>query len=192
LTSKTLENLAGDAAFRLCRRVRLAFLKDTDLTTVFWEVSQMSFLVTAPESMADAAADLANIGTTISTANHAAWAPTSAELAAGADGVSTAVAALFGTHALDYQTLSAEVTSFHEQFVARLRGGAEQYRATEATNAAPLQTWDRALAGLGGSGGATAAPFGRGAGAIRLLGDDGNGGSGGTSGAGRRAAVTGS
>lgn len=156
----------------------------------------MSFLVTAPEFMANAASDLATIGTTISTANYAAWAPTSAELAAGADGVSAAIAALFGTHALEYQTLSAEATSFHEQFVARLRVGAEQYRATEATNAAPLQTGGQALAGLnigvGGSGGATAAAFGRGAGAIRLFGDGGNGGSGGTSNSGPRAAVTGS
>jgi hypothetical protein len=72
----------------------------------------MSFLIAAPEYVASAAADLANIGTTISSANAVAFAPTSTVLAAGADEVSATVAALFGAHAQAYQALSAQAARF--------------------------------------------------------------------------------
>lgn len=48
----------------------------------------MQFVIAAPEFVAAAATDLANIGSTISAANVAAAAPTSGVLAAGADEVS--------------------------------------------------------------------------------------------------------
>ena len=64
----------------------------------------MSFVIAAPEFMATAASDLANIGSTLSAANAAALAPMTIVLASGADEVS-AVAALFGAHALGYQAL---------------------------------------------------------------------------------------
>ena len=56
----------------------------------------MSFLIAAPELVAAAATDLANIGSTISVANAAAAFPTTGALAAGADEVSASIAALFG------------------------------------------------------------------------------------------------
>ncbi|WP_152021741.1 PE family protein, partial [Mycobacterium tuberculosis] len=58
----------------------------------------MSFVIAAPEVIAAAATDLASLGSSISAANAAAAANTTALMAAGADEVSTAIAALFGAH----------------------------------------------------------------------------------------------
>lgn len=55
----------------------------------------MSFVVTIPEALAAVATDLAGIGSTIGTANAAAAVPTTTVLAAAADEVSAAMAALF-------------------------------------------------------------------------------------------------
>ncbi|RES34785.1 PE family protein, partial [Mycobacterium tuberculosis] len=57
----------------------------------------MSNLLVTPELVAAAAADLAGIGSAIGAANAAAGAPTMALLAAGADEVSAAVAAVFSS-----------------------------------------------------------------------------------------------
>jgi hypothetical protein len=51
------------------------------------------------------------------------------------DQVSAAIAAVLGTHALEYQTVSAQVADFHAQFVGALNSGASQYLSTEAANA---------------------------------------------------------
>ncbi|EFD16237.1 conserved hypothetical protein, partial [Mycobacterium tuberculosis CPHL_A] len=58
----------------------------------------MSNLLVTPELVAAAAADLAGIGSAIGAANAAAGAPTMALLAAGADEVSAAVAAVFSSY----------------------------------------------------------------------------------------------
>ena len=55
----------------------------------------MSFVVTAPEFVVNAAGDLANIGSAITAANGAAAAPTTAVAAAAGDEVSVAIASLF-------------------------------------------------------------------------------------------------
>lgn len=68
----------------------------------------MSFVIAVPEFLSAAATDLANLGSTISAANAAASIPTTGVLAAGADDVSAAIAALFGAHAQAYQTISAQ------------------------------------------------------------------------------------
>ena len=99
----------------------------------------MSYVVATPEYVAAAATDLANIGSTISSANSAALGPTSSVLAPGADEVSATIAALFGAHSQVYQALSAQAALFHQQFVQLMSGGAAQYAATEAANASPLQ-----------------------------------------------------
>jgi PE family len=121
----------------------------------------MSFVFATPEFVAAAASDLANIGSTISSANAAALIPTSGVLAAGADEVSAVIAALFGAHAQAYQALSVQAASFHQQFVELMSGGAAQYALTEAANASPLQTVEQAV--MGGAGApaqaATAAPL---------------------------------
>jgi hypothetical protein len=77
----------------------------------------MSFLIAVPESVAAAASDLAGIGSALSSANMAAALPTTAVVAAAEDEVSAAIAALFGSHAQGYQTLSAQASAFHDQFV---------------------------------------------------------------------------
>ncbi len=100
----------------------------------------MSFVQTSPEFVAAAAADLARIGSTISSANVAALGPTSGVLAPGADEVSASVAALFDAHSQVYQALSAQAAAFHSQFVQLMNGGAAQYAFAEASNTSPLQT----------------------------------------------------
>ena len=77
----------------------------------------MSFVIVAPEMTTAAATDLASIGSTISAANAATAAPTAGMVAAAADEVSAAIAAVFGTYAQGYQSLSAQAAAFHEQFV---------------------------------------------------------------------------
>lgn len=98
----------------------------------------MSFVVTIPEALAAVATDLAGIGSTIGTANAAAAVPTTTVLAAAADEVSAAMAALFSGHAQAYQALSAQAALFHEQFVRALTAGAGSYAAAEAASAASI------------------------------------------------------
>ncbi len=100
----------------------------------------MSFLTAAPEALLSAALDLSGIGSTLNAANAAAAGQTTNLLAAAEDEVSTALAALFGSHAQAYQALSAQVSTFHDQFVSALRASAGAYASAEATNASPLQT----------------------------------------------------
>jgi PE family len=134
------------------------------------------WVIAAPEYVAAAASDLANIGSSLSTANMAALMPTSGVLAAGGDEVSAMIAALFSSHAQAYQALSEQAASFHAQFVQLMNTGASQYALAEAANASPLlETFGQGAAGAvnsavqaltGGSGsplvagGGVAATFG--------------------------------
>ena len=93
-------------------------------------------LTIAPEFVADAASNLANVGSAINAANAAAATNTSDVVAAGADEVSQAVASVFGAHAQAYQAISAQAATFHQQFVQLLNGSAGAYAGTEAANAA--------------------------------------------------------
>jgi hypothetical protein len=111
----------------------------------------MSYVNAAPEYVAAAATDLANIGSTISSANTAAMGPTSGVLAAGADEVSATVAALFDAHAQAYQAFSAQAAFFHEQFVQLLNVGAGHYALAEAANASPLQTIEQGVLSVAGA-----------------------------------------
>lgn len=76
----------------------------------------MSFVIAAPEFLTAAAMDLASIGSTVSAASAAASAPTVAILAAGADEVSIAVAALFGMHARHIRPSACR----HRRFISNL------------------------------------------------------------------------
>src|ERR1700722_6196991 len=105
----------------------------------------MSYGSAAPDVIAAATTDLANIGSTIKAANAVAALPTTGLAAAGADEVSAAVGALFGSHAQAYQALSAQAAAFHDRFVQALTAGAGSYASAEAANAAaftanPVQT----------------------------------------------------
>ncbi|MCV7123217.1 PE family protein, partial [Mycobacterium lacus] len=99
----------------------------------------MSFVIAAPEALAAAASDFANIGSTLGAASAAALAPTTELLAAGADEVSVAIATLFGSHGQAYQAVSAQMSAFHDQFVRTLAAGANSYAAAEAASASPLE-----------------------------------------------------
>ncbi|NKE29877.1 PE family protein, partial [Mycobacterium tuberculosis] len=61
--------------------------------------------------------------------------------------VSAAIAALFGTHAQEYQALSARVATFHEQFVRSLTAAGSAYATAEAANASPLQALEQQVLG---------------------------------------------
>src|SRR3984957_1699683 len=148
----------------------------------------MSFVIAAPEFVTAAATDLANLGSTISSANVAASVPTSNVLAAAEDEVSTAVASLFGAHGQAYQALSAEAAAFHQQFVQLMNAGAAKYAGAEAANAKPLQAVGNdllnavnkpteALAGrpLIGNGANATTPGGNGQDGGILFGNGGNG-----------------
>jgi hypothetical protein len=73
----------------------------------------LSFLSVAPEMMASAARDLANIGSTIRAADVAAATPATEIVAAADDEVSTAIAVLFSGQAQDFQAMSPRVARFH-------------------------------------------------------------------------------
>ncbi|MEK0746446.1 PE family protein, partial [Mycobacterium ulcerans] len=108
----------------------------------------MSFVGVAPEMVAVAASDLEQLGSTISTANVAAAGSTTTILAAGADEVSAVIAELFGTHALEYQAISTQLSVFHEQFVQTLTNGVGAYSAAELVNVLPLQNVEQDLLNL--------------------------------------------
>ncbi|WP_415823567.1 PE family protein, partial [Mycobacterium basiliense] len=99
----------------------------------------MSFVWVDPELMTGAAAVLARIGSSLAQANVAAAGSTTSVLAAGADEVSAAVAALFGAHAQQYQSASMQMAALHQRFVHALTAGANAYGLAEAANVSPLQ-----------------------------------------------------
>jgi hypothetical protein len=108
----------------------------------------VSDLLVTPESLASAAADVESIGSTLDAAHAAAAAPTTGLIAAGADEVSAAVAALFAKYGKEFQAFGARANAFQQRFARALSGGAEAYRAAEALNASPL----RPLIGTGANG----------------------------------------
>jgi hypothetical protein len=98
----------------------------------------MSYVNANPQAMADAAGNLASIGSTINAANASAAAGTSGVKAPGGDSVSAFITALFAAHAQNYQVAGAQAANFHDQFVQTLREGAASYARAEAANATPL------------------------------------------------------
>src|ERR1700733_9872663 len=94
----------------------------------------MSLLIVAPELLDSAATDLGTIGSALTAAHVSAAVPTTGLVAAGADEVSVAVAALFSGHGQQVQALGARAAAFHTQFVLSLTAGAGAYASTEAAN----------------------------------------------------------
>ena len=105
----------------------------------------MSYVITVPDTLAAAAADVAGIGSSLSEANSAAAAPTTAVVAAAEDEVSAAISALFSGYGKEFQALSAQAAAFHAKFEQALNGAGSAYAAAEATNASPLQAAAAAL-----------------------------------------------
>ncbi|MEK1048286.1 PE family protein, partial [Mycobacterium ulcerans] len=108
----------------------------------------MSFVSVAPEVVATAASDLARIGSSIDAVNAAAAGATTTVLAAGADEVSVAIAALFGTHAQEYQAISTRISALNERFVALLTAGSNSYAASESASVSWLQAVEQDVLGL--------------------------------------------
>src|SRR5258708_9784773 len=94
----------------------------------------VSLLVTAPELLASAAADLESIGFALNAANAAAAGPTTALAAAGADEVSAAVAALLAEQGRQYQALAGQVAAFDSWFKGTLTAGANAYASAETVH----------------------------------------------------------
>jgi broad specificity phosphatase PhoE len=115
----------------------------------------MSFLLVAPDALESAAADMARIGTAVSSGHLAAAIPTTEIAAAGADEVSAAVAALFGAHAAEYQAAAAQAAIYYDRFVSTLSAAATSYAGAEAAIAPSL----RGTAGQAGGDGATGKPI---------------------------------
>jgi triacylglycerol lipase len=99
----------------------------------------MSYVIAAPEMLAAAAADVADIGSSLSEAHTAAAAQTTRVLAAGEDEVSAAIAAVFSAHGRSYQALGAQAAAFHAQFVQAVKSSEGSYASAEAANLAALE-----------------------------------------------------
>src|ERR1700723_2065283 len=98
----------------------------------------MSYVIAAPELLTATASDVAGIGSSLRAANSAAAAQTTAVVAAAEDEVSAAIASLFSGHGQTFQTLSAQASAFHSQFVQALNSAGSAYGAAEAAGASPL------------------------------------------------------
>ena len=92
----------------------------------------MSLLSIAPDIVADASGNLADLGSALRSANAAAATQTTSFAAPAADEISAAITALFGSHAAGFQAASAKAAAFHDNFVNLLKGGAGQYVGAEA------------------------------------------------------------
>lgn len=96
--------------------------------------------------MTTAATDLAQIGAALRAGNLGAVLPTTQLAVAAADDVSAAVAALFGTHGLQYQAAAAAAASYYEQFLQHLSVAAASYTGAEAAAAQTLGGLDSVVA----------------------------------------------
>jgi len=114
----------------------------------------MSYVLAAPETLASAAADMDGISSAIRTASASAAAPTAGVLAAAADEVSAATAALFSDYALDYQELIRRAAAFHSEFTQLLAAAGAAYTQAETAAAAVLS----GNIGAGGTGTAASIP----------------------------------
>ncbi|MGA8253224.1 MAG: PE-PPE domain-containing protein [Mycobacterium sp.] len=118
----------------------------------------MTNLLTEPQLVETAAADVAEIKLVIGEAKAAAALPTTGLAAAAADEVSAATAHLFGAYAKDYQALLNRAAAFHEEFAAKLASAGNAYATAEAANASVVSAVQPTLQGttigliMGGSG----------------------------------------
>lgn len=98
----------------------------------------MSYLLTAPETLAAAATDVDGIAAQIHAANAAAAGRTSGLLAAAGDEVSAAVANLFSAYGYEYQAVVKQASLFQSEFTSALSNAATAYTQAEALNGALL------------------------------------------------------
>ncbi|MBX9642103.1 MAG: PE-PPE domain-containing protein [Mycobacteriaceae bacterium] len=94
----------------------------------------MSYLLTAPETLAAAATDVDGIAAAIHSANAGAAGRTSGLLAAAGDEVSAALAALFSAYSAEYQAVVKQASVFQSDFANALSNAASAYTQAEALN----------------------------------------------------------
>jgi hypothetical protein len=98
----------------------------------------MTYVLTQPQAMATAAANVAGIGSALKEANVTAAGPTTGVLAAATDEVSAAAATLFSSYARGYQALSKQAAAFHDEFAQVLAAAGYSYAETEAAASGAL------------------------------------------------------
>jgi hypothetical protein len=100
----------------------------------------MTSLITEPQLVETAAANIAEIRSAIGEAKADAAGPTTGLAAAAADEVSAAAAKLFGGYAQEYQAVLAKAAAFHEKFAAALASAGNAYTAAEGANTSAVGT----------------------------------------------------
>jgi hypothetical protein len=110
----------------------------------------MTSLITEPQLITTAAADAAEIGSTISAAKAAAAGPTTSLVPAAEDEVSALTASLFGAYGRDCQALLQQATVFHDQFAAALAAAGKAYAGAEAAASSTLGSLEANVQGLQG------------------------------------------
>jgi hypothetical protein len=117
----------------------------------------MAFVNATPAAIAAAATQLEGIGNSFTTESSAAAGSTTSIAPAAADEVSALQAGVYSTYGQLYQTVSAEATAIHQQFVTLLQSTSGTYQATESAN--NIGAGANALSSAGsGAGSAAASP----------------------------------
>jgi hypothetical protein len=104
------------------------------------------FLLSTPETLATAAADLTEIREAVNGANAAAAAPISGVLAAADDEVSTAIANAMSLYGSQYQAAAEQAATFHARFSEALAAVARWYADAEAANASLVAGFSQSAA----------------------------------------------
>ncbi len=116
----------------------------------------MAYVLTQPQVLASAAADLAAIGSTINEASAAAASRTTSVAAAAADEISAAVTTLFNRYAQAWQAVIGQAAEFHSEFARALTAGANAYANAEAASLGALSSGGSTTGAAGGTGGVAA------------------------------------
>ncbi|ETW22325.1 hypothetical protein MGAST_20675, partial [Mycobacterium gastri 'Wayne'] len=98
----------------------------------------MTFMLTRPDIVATAAADVAQIRSAIGAANAATAASTTGVIAAARDEVSELIASLFRAYGQECQAVMTQAGAFHDAFAQALATAAGSYAQAEAANAAAV------------------------------------------------------
>jgi hypothetical protein len=122
----------------------------------------MAYVLTQPQVMAAAAADVAAIGTTINEANATAARTTTGVVAAAADEVSAAVTTLFNAYGEERHAIIGQAAVFQSEFARALAAAGNAYASAEAASlgalAAPLRALSVNLPTFSSATGATGGP----------------------------------
>ncbi|WP_155770720.1 PE family protein, partial [Mycobacterium asiaticum] len=110
----------------------------------------MAYVLTQPQVMASAAAQVAAVGTAVRDAGAAAARTTTGLVSAAGDEVSNAIAGLFNAFAEEGQQVISRMAAMHQQFAQSLAAAGEAYTVSEAASVSALTT--PLLGGSGTSG----------------------------------------